>query len=79
MINQNGATCVHVRDIDGKDFKLITDNENENFSVWFANIEGETPDKDSFINIEEFEFKAVPKNGKFPVKLTITKWSYYYK
>lgn len=79
MINQDGAKCVHVREIEGDVFKLVTDNGNETFSAWFANIDGELPELDSFIDIENFQFTAVPKNGKFPVKLTVTKWSYYFK
>lgn len=79
MINQNGAKCVHVRSVDGDSFKLVTDNGNESFSAWFATIDGELPDIDSFIDIEEFEFTAIPKNGKFPVRLTVRKWSYYFK
>lgn len=80
MINENGATCVHVKDIDGGIYKLVTFNDDETFSAWFANFEcltPQNPEKDSFINIKKFRFTAVPKASKFPVKLVITDWEYY--
>ena len=79
MINENGATCVHVKEVDGDVYKLVTDNEDETLSAWFANIDGEVPEKGSFINIKKFKFTAVPKGNKFPVKLIVTKWEYYSK
>ena len=33
MINENGATCVHVKEIDGDVYKLVTDNEDETLSA----------------------------------------------
>ena len=78
MINQDGARCVHVKEIDGDVFKLITDDDGV-LSAWFANIDGELPEKGTFINIKKFKFTAVPKGNKFPVKLIVTKWDYYSK
>ena len=79
MITENGARCVMVKEIEGDVYKLVTENDDETFSAWFANIDGKLPDKGSFINIKKFKFTAVPKNNKFPVKLNITEWEYYSK
>ena len=79
MITENGATCVMVKEIENGTYKLITANDDETFSAWFANVDGEKPEKGSFINIKKFIFTATPKDNKFPVKLNITEWEYYSK
>lgn len=78
MINQDGARCVHVKEIDGDVFKLITDDDGV-LSAWFARFDGNFPEKGSFININKFKFTAIPDGKKFPVKLIITEWDYYLK
>lgn len=79
MINENGATCVMVKEIDGDVYKLLTNNDDETLSAWFSRFDGKTPEKGSFINIKKFKLTAIPDGKKFPVKLIITEWDYYSK